>query len=736
MSDEILKKLVHKSKEVETALEIFKNDYKNSVEENVITNIISGEAIQTKPENISIDDECRFIDDNFDARASYCTKKLYSYQKKAILKLREIELSGEITCKATGEHMHTNACVLSLPIGAGKSLCYEFLAMFYRKVPLHPIIVSTDMRDVPEHYPDPLSTYPNCCEKPLYIDGKENAVQILENYNQRNITLILTHDHLIEQMKYYFETDFKRQILNTVTIQYCRTFDECNFGRDGIVVMTASAENVRMLVELSYQAPFMRIIADDMTDFPLEKMRQILASFTIFVSGSGFQRKPEEIANSYYSLKMVPYQKISVVGNPEETYEGVMRNNIMMVKLLGTKNPFSQYAFVSDVEALTDNLFSSNPKLCYPTLAVEPLLKNYITLAFILRNVDVMKVAINRIEKDIENKRIDENKISFYKEWKKSIVPEKNQYNPLYNFIYVIPQKNITANNGGSIVNEECICCGRGIKENLNYGVVSTCCGAFYCSQCLKSMVTHKMLFPDGTVYEDKENYYCCSCREKNCKFILNSTKIRDRNIYAFTLVDDYFDEGFHGVLKDHFKVDYYFYMFMNGLTPSYIEGKPLRITKHDGLETYDILSPPPAIEQILPADQLALRALDSINNALGKQKICPRKGTNILFFAAPSYMVNRVLTMRRRIIKINNEETLVEYNGKKIQPIENLNFLFRDSVASLIGLHSNIIAIVVWSKQFIIGEEEIQMLGRIYRLNGFNNPLYFYIENSILEYA
>ena len=54
MSDSILQKLIHKSKEVETALEIFKNDYKNSVEENIITNIISGESIQTKPENISI----------------------------------------------------------------------------------------------------------------------------------------------------------------------------------------------------------------------------------------------------------------------------------------------------------------------------------------------------------------------------------------------------------------------------------------------------------------------------------------------------------------------------------------------------------------------------------------------------------------------------------------------------------------------------------------------------------
>lgn len=303
MSENVIAKLVHKSKEVEFALEEFKTDYKNSVEENLITNIITGEAISTKPENVSIDDDCRFKDDTFDTKLLYCTKKLYPYQRKSILKLREIEMTGKIRCKATGEDIVTNACILSLPIGAGKSLCYEFLSMFYRRVPAHPIIVSSDMRAVPDHYPSSFKTYPRYCEVPAYIKSDVNAIQVLEDYRQREITLILTHDHLIEQMRYYFGHDFKPDILRTINIQYCRHFGEANFSIPGIIVITASPDNVKRLMEISYNAPFMRVIADDMTDFQLDKMRQILASFTIFVSGSGFQRNPEDIADSYYSLK-------------------------------------------------------------------------------------------------------------------------------------------------------------------------------------------------------------------------------------------------------------------------------------------------------------------------------------------------------------------------------------------------------------------------------------------------
>ena len=719
--EKLRSKLETKSKEVMFAHEEFKNDYKNSVEENTITNIISGESIAVKPENVFIDDPCKFVDDKFDTKLTYLTKTLYSYQRKSILKLREIELAGKI------DNIITNACVLSLPIGAGKSLVYEFISVFYQQVSPHPIILSTDMRSLPSNTVMQFKYYPFYCEKPCYIPEEANAVQVLTHYKQRPITLILTHDHLIEQMRYYFDTDFKKPILRMVNIQYCRTYKECNFSKAGIIVSSTTSENVKYLSEISYIQPFMRVIADDMTDFPLESMRQILASFTIFVSGSGFQRKPEDIPTSYYSLKNVPYQRISVVGKPEETYEGVMRNNITMVKLLGTNNPFSQYAFVSEIEHFADSLFKSSPNKLYPILATKSTLNHYIALAFMLKNIDTMRISINRIEQDIAAGTLDERKVKYYREWKEMIKPTNAKTtNAMYEFIYNIPNENVAVSKVSTIVNEDCLCCGKNIKESHGYGCLSLCCGAFYCSNCLKSMTTHYISLNNGTIVEDKDNYYCCSCRTKNCKFCLNCTKVKDRNIYAFTLVEDFFKEYEDGTLKDHFKVDYYFYMLMYGLTPLYSEGKALRINEP---------SLPAEIERVYPADQLAIQSLFTINRILSKLKICPRRGTSILFFAAPSYMVGRVENVKNMIIRSSKDEP-VQCGSQKVQPISQLDLMFRDSVASLIGLHSNIIAIIVWNKQQVVGDEELQMLGRIYRLNTFDNPLYFYIENSIIEFA
>ena len=425
ISSAVLERLTKRSKEVVFAQKIFKNNYGNSVKENPITNIISGESIAVSPENVSIDDKCGFTDEGFDEKMKFCTKTLYPYQKKAIMKIREIESKGYIICKATGEKIITNACILSLPIGAGKSLCYEILSLFYREVKPHPIILSTDMRSIPQHEALQFKFYPFFCEKPCYVDPETainiddpkrsvNAVQTLTNYKQRPITLILTHDHLLGQMYRYFEADFKKKILQTTIFQFGRSYHDVNFNKSGIIVIAATPENVNYISELSYQMPFMRVIADDMTDFSLDTMRQILASFTIFVSGSGFRRKPEEIPESYYSLKTVSYSKISVVGNPEETYEGVMRNNICMVKLMGTNNPFSQYSFVSEVEDYIRQVYKRDVQDCYPILKLEPFIAHYINLMFILKNMDRMKNIVSKLEQDIDAGVIDKSKVEYY----------------------------------------------------------------------------------------------------------------------------------------------------------------------------------------------------------------------------------------------------------------------------------------------------------------------------------
>jgi hypothetical protein len=101
-------------------------------------------------------------------------------------------------------------------------------------------------------------------------------------------------------------------------------------------------------VKWSFDAPFMRVIIDDYTSMPsIDSFRQILSSSTIYVSGSGFSRKEEDIPSSYYTLKYMPVDKITVVGKPEETYEGVFRDTIATMELMGSSCEFSQYEFVN-----------------------------------------------------------------------------------------------------------------------------------------------------------------------------------------------------------------------------------------------------------------------------------------------------------------------------------------------------------------------------------------------------
>jgi hypothetical protein len=55
------------------------------------------------------------------------------------------------------------------------------------------------------------------------------------------------------------------------------------------------------------------------------------------------------------------------------------------------------------------------------------------------------------------------------------------------------------------------------------------------------------------------------------------------------------------------------------------------------------------------------------------------------------------------------------------------LNILFKNSLSELIGLHQNILGILVWNNPKHIDEIQ-QLIGRIVRLNNWNNPVYFYI--------
>jgi len=721
IDETLLQRMNRKPEQVIEAYRIFKSNYGNALKETTVSDIIHGSTITIKPDNILIDRDIKFNDEMFDKKAELCKLKLYKYQRDSIKKLREIELKGK-----HGDIV-TNGCLLSLPIGSGKSLVFQFLALFYRDVPIHPIIVSTEGNSIPRYDQMQWKYYPYFYEKCCYEVGKVNAIQSLVNYQQRKVTVILTHTHLVDQMKEYFKENFDRRLIKATDIQYEMMVSRCDFSKADIVVVPANEKNVAELVNLSYTAPFMRVIIDDFTSMSgIDSFRQILSSSTIFVSGSGFDRKPEQVPASYYTLKTVPVAKISLVGNPRETFEGVFRNSIATMELVGTNCEFSQYEFVSNCEELCRREFKDIPQNIYPIIKKEPLINHYMTLMFLLKNADKIRLSLVKIERNLELGTLDKNKVKNYLEWK------SNLGSFLYNHMYEVER--YSNSDTTMIVKQSCMTCGSDSSDG--YGAVACCCGAYYCYQCLKSMTTKKIYY--GTTILESDDYYCCCCRKKNNKYYMNCTKMKDKSIWSFTLIEEFFDD--YLVLKNQSKVDYYFYMFNHGLVPKYHEGKALNIS--NDIANGDIIIKDektiPFLENLLPRDQLAITSLRSINETLGRLKICPRPGTYILFYGTPQYMKNRVESIRKNIIDDNNEETLVSYgegrNRKMIQPVEHLEIMFKDSVDSLIGLHRNILAIVAWKKAHA-ADEMRQIAGRIIRCNSWNNPLYFYISTNTIDF-
>lgn len=765
-------KLDKHSELVQQSYTIFKNVYGNAMKPTVVSSIINGEIIETKPENIFVDKDIKFDDPTFEKKCEFCSKNLYNYQKNAIKKIRELELRGYDINSVTGEKIISNGWLLSLPIGSGKSLVFQFLALFYRDIPCHPIIISTDGRHIPETYQMQWKYYPFYYENCGYIDNEANAVIAIENYQQRPCTVILTHMHLLEQMENYFKQDFPT-IMNPpgkrprVKIAYPMDVGMININEYDIIVVPATQQNVDRLVQASWDTPFLRVIIDDYTSMPnIDSFRQILATSTIFVSGSGFNRKEEEIPASYYTLKFMPVPKISLVGKPEETLEGIFRDSIATMELMGSHCEFSQYEFVTMCDELVKQKFGSTPTQVYPILRKEPLIHNYMALTFILRYMDRIKSAILAVEHDLRtidpktNKpKLDPSRVSYYLEWKKMIsdveahpppvekrktkdgriitVQTQPSMNPLYLSLFEDPR--VGNQTGASLVQQKCLCCGKEITDHNGYGMVSCCCGAFYCSNCLKSMATHYMINrATGEQLCDNENYYCTCCRRKNPKYYFNINKKKDTNVYSYNLINDFFETT---DLKGHTMFDYYFYMFLHGFVPLYQEGKPLNI--QNDIEQGDVdancfkLKKIPTLEKILPKDQLGILALGTINRTLHDLGIIPKQNAIILFYGCPRYMLGRVKGYYNDIVKRNDPSTALQVtkpNGKKelIQPISVLNLDFKESVASLIGLHKNIIAIIQWQSPDK-KDEVSQLVGRILRLNSFDNKLYFYITtNSI----
>lgn len=716
--------------------EIFKEIYGTAMRPITISSVIRGETIEIVDKNINID-TAEYDDELFDKKLEFCSKKLYDYQIKAIKKILQLEKDGYNINNHTDDKLVSNGWLLSLPIGSGKSLVFQFISIFYRNVPTHPIIISTDGSNIPETDVMQWKYYPFYYEQCGYIENnnktKQNAVIVFENYTQRKTTVILTHTHLLEQMRIYFETDFPK-IFKPPKISICYPVDikTIEVNDYDIIVTPATEQNVATLVQLSYIQPFMRIIIDDYTSMPgIDTFRQILASSVIFVSGSGFERKFEDIPASYFTLKYMDVPQLSIVGNPKDTLKGILRNNIDTLELIGNHCEFSQYEFVMQCDEIVKSRYKSTPFDLYKPIAVHKKLHNYLSLMFILKYFDRIKFALKHVENDIKQKTLDESRVTHYLKWKNTI--------DLNGLLYKSLTLNdaMTNNQGSPLVQHKCMVCSKMYTEHYGYGVLAMCCGAFYCSNCLKSMNTHVICDKETNIeIIDKEHYYCCCCREKDPKYCLNCNRKKDTNVFAYNLINDYFDTS---DLKNHITFDYYFKMMNEGFTSLYHEGKPLNIHNdiiHGNVDSN--LQEVPILEKILPKDQLGIIALSSINKILHDLNIQPQQHSTILFYGCPRYMVNRVQNYFNDIVKTNSKQTSIElYNPYKhkhelLQPITFMQLDFKESVASLIGSHKNIIAIIQWvtpNKD----DELAQLVGRMFRINSFGNKLTFYIKlNSI----
>lgn len=734
---------------IEYAYNEFESIYKNKVKKTTVNSIVNGEIISTKPVNIFVDevqDDPEFIqfnDDKFNEKLKLSTKTLYNYQINAIKKIRELELNGYYINKETKEKIRSNGWLLRLPIGSGKSLVFTYLSLIYNTIPINPIIVSTSGMHVPEAEMVQLKYYPYYYENVGYIEGKENAVIMLKDYVQRPITVIITHRHLLQQLENYIKTDFKKSLLSVRKIKYATHPNEIDLNCDMLITIGEN-DIVKKLVALSYEQPFMRIIIDDYTNMSgVDEFRQILATSTLFVSGSGFERDKNKISPSYYTLKHIDVDKYSLVSNVEDTKKGILRDSVATFNLIGSETEFSTYGFINEIEEYCMNRYNMTPQQLYPFIEKNGnKLMDYFSLNFLIKNFDRFNVAINNVEKDIKKGILDKNRVVYYMKWKEimkekikdsyyevnresgeKVYKEKLVDNPLIEQLY--KSTNNVTTTVQSIVQQKCSCCQTMVEHNYCWGFVSTCCGSFFCSNCADSMVTNNLHFRENNKsevikkFEDKDRYYCCICHKVNPKYFVNTCRHKRNNIHAYSIIEEFMD------VKDIMenkgtKFDYYFKMFVEGFTPTKVSNKPIEIEleeKYDA-ELFD-KDVSKLVLPLYPKDRLSILAINQIEKTLNKLEIKPYEMNKIkpciLIYGCPEYMSNRV------------RDHFNLFSKNKNSSLYNLDIIFRNNMGSLIGLHRNILGILVWNKPDNLDEIQ-QLIGRILRLNSWNNPLYFYI--------
>ena len=729
---DFIDKLDKRDPAVLVAYEAFEELYSNSFNRTTVSQIIDGENIKVADDNIRIDDPVdasivpvEQIDQLFQI---FCTKKPYEYQRQAILKILEMENKQKHKDPVTGKTIVSNGYQLALPIGSGKSLIFEFLALFFTKVPIHPIIVSTDGRFVPQFEQFQFEQYPYYYENCAYVEEDANAVMAIETTIQRECTVILTYTHLIPQLKSYFAEDFTPKILQQRKIAYYdyRELRPDNVAKDvNILVVAADEQNVNRLIEMSYDAPFARVVVDDYTNMTdLARMRQILTFSFIPVSGSGFERALNTVPSSYYSLKNTPYEKIKLVGDPVKTYEGVMRSNIVTGEMLTSRSEFDVYQFVTSIENAVrrlPNCFSETPSSLFKEFEESQPMELYLKYGFFIKNMDNFRKMTPHLINDIENGKVDESKVSFFIDWYNN-TPDQKFKNILCSPLYGEMPDSIP-----TLLSAKCAVCGKGNEDTNGFGIISSCCGAFICANCIDQAATHDIVNPYTIEKMVSDDYYCVCCRAKNCRYYFNSTQhSTGRDMRSYIFADKYFEAD---DIEGHYSIDYYFKMIKNGWTmrKDKCNGRSISIARDisKGLISPDVFKKNivPEIEKIRSSDILFPQVLTAIYAAYVKTGLKPVDNSILLVYKCKEHLQSRMLDRFNELKSIPDS------------PFVKTNLQFRDTVGSVIGLSMNIIGIVVYDSNQEEWFSMIQLIGRLLRISSYGQKILFYINNNNMAY-
>lgn len=737
---EFIKRLDKRNENVFKSYEVLENIYKTDFKRTRISDIIDGESIKIKKENMVISEPIikdepnrKLVEELFEKG---CNLKPYKYQVEAINRILELEQVQEHIDKKTGKTVVSNIYQLSLPVGSGKSLCFEFLSLFFRKVPNHPIIVSTNGYALPIHDQLQFEKYPFYYENGAYIKEDINAVQAItySESMERPTTVILTHHHLLVQMYNYFHSDFKKAIIDKTRFAYIdyHGFSETknyNFDPDNydIIIAVADDENVNKLIEMSYKKPFARVIVDDYTNMSdLAYLKQILTPSTILISGHGFERDADQIPSSYYSLKNIPARKITLVGNPNEVYEGVFRDNIITGELLGCSSEFDIYNFVESVEEMCkrlpkpkDSKFTETytPINLFSEIKKSGIMENYIKYGFFLKNINMFREKIPELISDIKSdSNFPRKKVSnFLKWWSNS---EDKEFKAIMTTPITISNNNTMSN---TLVDYQCSICHKNKEKHFGFGIVLGCCGTFVCSECIKKATTHEIINGDTKESMISDDYYCCCCRSKNPNVYFNSTKqSATSNIYSYILAQQYFNVK---KLEDNFPIDYYFYMLTHGfkIKSQYCLGKPINISNDIdfGMINKNVFKTKtiPEITKIKQIDILGGQLLTVLAQVYKTCKISIPDNSYIIIYKVKS------------IIKPRLQQLFEQLKKEPNSPFKTCKLMFIDNISSVIGLQASIVGIINWHEDDVNKNmNNAQLAGRCLRISSFGQKLMFYI--------